>query len=97
MKYIIKETQIEKFIFQYINETFSNLYMKKYNQNYFWFKKDGGEFMWEYVDNGYGLSENIYYEFLHMFSLTHTELSEFLNLWLTNNMPFPFDEIYTVD
>jgi len=107
MIYIITEEQLDKFnqiIYDEIDDVLSDLKMKKrvvsLSAGIFfdtWHKKDGGEFVWEYIDGGYGLNEDIYRMLKKTYNLSHNKLEEFLTIWLKNNMPYKFDEIYTVE
>ena len=85
-------------------EAFSDLKMEKKVVSlaagiffYVWYKKDSGEFVWEYIDEGYGINENIYNMLKKTYNLSHDKLEEFLTSWLKTNMPFEFNEIYEVE
>ena len=107
MRYIITEEQLDKFnqiIYDEIDYVLSDLKMEKKVVSlsagiffYVWYKKDGGEFVWEYIDEGYGINENIYNMLKKTYNLSHDKLEEFLTSWLKTNMPFEFNEIYEVE
>lgn len=107
MRYIITEEQLDKFnqiIYDDIDYTLSDLRMEKKIVSlaagiffYVWYKKDSGEFVWEYIDEGYGLNEDIYSMIQKTYNLSHEKMDFFLKIWLKNNMPFKFNEIYNVE
>lgn len=107
MRYIVTEEQLDKFnqiIYDEIDYVLSDLKMKKKVVSlaagiffYVWYKNDGGEFVWEYIDKGYGINEDIYNMLKKTYNLSHDKLEEFLTSWLKTNMPFKFNEIYTVE
>lgn len=107
MRYIITEEQLDKFnqiIYDDIDYNLSDLRMESKVVSlaagiffYVWYKKDSGEFVWEYIDEGYGLNEDIYNMLQKTYNLSHEKMDEFLKIWLKSNMPFKFNEIYTVE
>ena len=107
MRYIITEEQLDKFnqiIYDEIDYVLSDIKMEKKVVSlaagiffYVWYKKDSGEFVWEYIDEGYGINKDIYNMLKKTYNLSHDKLEEFLTSWLKTNMPFEFNEIYEVE
>lgn len=99
MRYKIEDSRFENLVDDYISEEFSNLKMEKANgvdDMFFWFKEDR-TFVVEYIDEGYGFNEDLYNHIMNFFSLSHNDMDYFLKKWISSNMPFPFNEIYTVE
>jgi hypothetical protein len=97
---IITTEKYDKLIFLYLDQIFGDRIkgVGTAMEDYLYWINSDKVFLFEYIDNGFGIAESIYEKFISIFGLDHETADKYLRVWFETNLPdLPFHEIYQVE